>query len=221
MKVRFSIAATATAALACLSAPAMAASHTVAYACDGGQQVNVRYKFNSAGIPTSAQATLGGRKQVMAYDLNRSDDVGTFFKNKAGYRLSGDQMDASNYRKASIMITSPKDEILFKSCAPKSGAAASQHGHASAASSVSYSCQNGQRFQVAYRFNSAGIPVSATANLNGKRRTLSYDQNNSTDVETFFTGQGYRLGTDAMTNENFRTLGVMVTAPNGNLLHKG
>lgn len=212
--------AAAAAALACLSASAMAA--TVDYSCDGGRQVSVNYKFNSAGVPTSAQATIQGRRQVMAYDQGRSDSVETSFKNRAGYRLSGSQMDSRNYRQSSIMITAPNDEILFKNCSPNAGGRAAAPAPAAAqdTGSVAYACQGGKHLSVAYQFNSAGIPVNATAKLQGKHRTLNYDQNNSSDVETIFSSQGYRLGTDGMTSSNYRSLDVMVTAPNGNLLFK-
>lgn len=210
------------ASLACLSLSAMASSHSVTYACEGGKQVQVRYQFNKAGIPTRAEAHIRGAKRVMAYDMNRSDDVDTFFANKSGYRLSSDYMDVKNFRKSSIMITAPNDEILFKSCTAQSGATASSGRNAGAAKNaqqVAYSCNNG-RLSVAYQFNSAGIPVSATAQLQGKRRTLSYDMNNSTDVETFFTAQGYRLASDAMTRDNFQSLPIMVMAPGNKILHK-
>ncbi|MDO4723128.1 MAG: hypothetical protein Q4A97_00015 [Comamonadaceae bacterium] len=210
------------ASLACLSLSAMASGHSVTYSCEGGKQVQVRYQFNKAGIPTRAEAHIQGAKRVMAYDMNRSDNVDTFFTNKSGYRLSSDYMDSKSYRKNSIMIISPNDEILFKSCTPQSGASRASGrnaGHSSGSQQVAYTCNNG-RLSVAYQFNSAGIPVSATAQLQGKRRTLNYDMNDSSDVETFFSAQGYRLATDGMTRENFQSLPIMVTAPGNKILHK-
>ncbi|WP_238945550.1 DUF7606 domain-containing protein [Vandammella animalimorsus] len=209
------------ASLACLSLSAIASGHSVTYACEGGKQVQVRYQFNKAGIPTRAEAHIRGAKRVMAYDMNRSDDVDTFFANKSGYRLSSDYMDAKNFRKSSIMITAPNDEILFKSCTAQSGASSSGRnaGGSQNTLQVAYTCNNG-RLSVAYQFNSAGIPVSATAQLQGKRRTLNYDLNNSSNVETFFTAQGYRLATDGMTRDNFQSLPIMVTAPGNKILHK-
>lgn len=212
--------------LAGLSASAFAKSDSVTYACQNGQEVTVRYQFNDAGLPSSAEATLKGKKRTLRYDMDRSDDVDTFFKDKNGYRLSSDYLDVNNYRQSSIVITAPDSNILYKGCTAKPAASKkknqSQKGKKSGKSGnrVAYMCQNNRRLNVTYRFNEQGIPVSATANLRGKDRTLGYDLNNSTDVDTFFVGQGYRIGTEYMDSRNYRSLPVNVTAPNDEILYK-
>ena len=108
-------AAAATLALA-FSANASAASGTVTYQCQNNEKVSVNYVFNKQGIPTQATATLQGKKRLMKYDLNRSDNADTSFRDGAGYTLSTSNMDSSNFRENSIMIFSPNNEILYKSC---------------------------------------------------------------------------------------------------------
>lgn len=207
-------------ALACASLSAIAADHSVSYSCDQGRHVTVRYKFNKMGIPVSAETSILGSKQVLQYDLQNSDDVDTIFKNKTGYRLASNELNSKNYRNSQIIITAPNDEILFKNCQVSSKASAQKStAAASASNTVAYACQQG-RLSIDYKFNKVGIPVSATAQLQGKRRTLQYDLNDSDDVDTFFKGQGYRISTEAMTRDNFRSLAVMVTGPNDKILYK-
>lgn len=206
-------------AFACASLSAVAAGHSVSYSCDQGRHVTVNYKFNKMGVPVSAEASILGSKQVLQYDLQNSDNVDTVFKNKTGYRLSSNEMNSKNYRSSQIIITSPNDEILFKNCQVSSKASAQKPTAAASSSSVAYSCQQG-RLNIDYKFNKVGIPVSATAQLQGKRRTLQYDLNNSDSVDTVFKGQGYRISTEAMTRDNFRSLAVMVTGPDDNILYK-
>ena len=59
---------------------------------------------------------VNGRKRVMQYDLNRSDNVDTFFKDGAGYSLTSSNMDANNFRQNDIMITAPNGELVYKDC---------------------------------------------------------------------------------------------------------
>lgn len=92
---------------------------SVNYSCQGGKRVTVNYSFNAAGVPVAAAARLNGKTRVMKYDLNNSDSVGSFFQDANGYRLGGDAIDSSNVRNAGMMITSPRDEILFKSCSAR------------------------------------------------------------------------------------------------------
>ena len=206
-----------------LSAPALAAGGTVSYVCQNNRTVNVQYQFNAQGIPTTAQAVLNGSKRVLRYDLDRSDNVDTFFKDRAGYNLGSNYMDSSNYRNSNIMITAPNNQILFKDCSPR-GKHAHQEperagGHADG--SVAYVCQNNRRLNVRYRFNEVGLPTHATANIRGRAYTLRYDQNESDNVDTIFAGQGYRLSAGYLDSKNFRTEGgLMVTAPNNQLLYK-
>lgn len=92
---------------------------TVHYSCQSGKNVSVSYGFNAAGVPVTATAKLEGKTRVLRYDMNRSDNVGTFFKDARGYDIGADELNSRNFRKASLMITSPKNQILFKSCMPR------------------------------------------------------------------------------------------------------
>lgn len=212
--------------LAGFAAPALAADEgSVTYACDSGKKVTVHYKFNDAGLPTSASAKLNGKSRTMKYDQNRSDDVDTFFRDKSGYGLSSGYLDVHNYRQNSIMILSPNDNILYKNCAVTSSSSKKKQekkssGKSNAGQRVAYTCQGDRRLNISYRFNAQGLPTSATAHLKGRDRTLNYDMNNSTDVETYFTNQGYRISTEYMDSANFRGLPVMVSAPNNEILYK-
>ena len=100
------------------ASPALAAGGTVSYACQNSKSVNVRYQFNSAGIPTTAQAVLHGANRVMRYDMNNSDNVDTFMKDRRGYRLSSGYLDVNNYQTNDITINAPSGEMLFKNCSP-------------------------------------------------------------------------------------------------------
>ena len=108
-------AAAATLALA-VSATASAAGGSVTYQCQNDKKVSVNYTFNRQGVPTQATATLNGEKRLMKYDLNRSDNVDTFFKDGAGYSLTSSNMDANNFRQNDIMITAPNGELVYKDC---------------------------------------------------------------------------------------------------------
>ncbi|UOP04099.1 DUF7606 domain-containing protein [Conchiformibius kuhniae] len=90
---------------------------TVSYTCQGGKHLNVNYGFNAAGVPVTATARIDGQNRVMRYDLNRSDRVETSFKDARGYTLSGNEINSRNYRKAGVMVTSPRNQVVFKSCA--------------------------------------------------------------------------------------------------------
>lgn len=206
------------------AANAFAKSDNVTYGCQNGRNVTVNYHFNDAGVPTKAIVTLKGEKRTLNYDMARSDDVGTFFKDARGYNLGADYMDANNYRQAAVLITAPDGNILYKACSPQAPKAQKKSPKnkkkGNDSKQVSYQCQNDRRLNVRYRFNEQGIPVSATATLNGKARRLSYDLGKSTDVETFFTGQGYRISSDYMDADNYRGLALIVTGPNDDILYK-
>ena len=109
---------------------------TVSYHCQQGKRINVTYGFNKQGLPNYAVARINGRRRAicepnyavaringrsrtMDINLDRSDNVDTYFIDEGGYTLSTSEMSTKTYRKQPIMITSPKDEILFKSCTPR------------------------------------------------------------------------------------------------------
>ena len=218
-------AAAATLALA-FSATASAAGGTVSYQCQDNKKVSVNYVFNKQGVPTQATATLKGKKRLMKYDLNRSDNVDTYFKDKSGFNISTSNMDASNFREAPIMIFSPDSEILYNDCNPvaqqSSESQQSQNaGKITKTGSVSYMCLNERRLKVNYAFNGAGVPVKAEAILNGRKRTLQYDLNRSGDQDVYFQDRaGYNLSTSYMDANNFRQNAVMVMSPNSEFLYK-
>lgn len=92
---------------------------TVSYKCQNNRHVTVKYGFNAAGVPVTATAKLEGKTRVLRYDMNRSDNFSTYFKDKRGYRWGGNEMNSRNYRKASFNITSPTNYMLFKSCSAR------------------------------------------------------------------------------------------------------
>lgn len=218
-------AAAATLALA-FSATASAAGGTVSYQCQNDKKISVNYVFNKQGVPTQATATLKGKKRLMKYDLNRSDNVDTYFKDKSGFNISTSNMDASNFREAPIMIFSPDSEILYNDCnpvAPKTSESQQRQnaGKITKTGSVSYMCLNERRLKVNYAFNGAGVPVKAEAILNGRKRTLQYDLNRSGDQDVYFQDRaGYNLSTSYMDANNFRQNAVMVMNPNSEFLYK-
>ena len=112
------LAAITSSAYAQISNPTVSTAK-VAYACQSGKKVTVTYGFNKQNLPTYAAATINGKKRTMPINLDRSDNVGTYFGSEKNYRLGTDYMDKKNYRKLSILVTSPKDELVFKNCTPR------------------------------------------------------------------------------------------------------
>ena len=78
---------------------------------------------------------------------------------------------------------------------------------------VSYTCQQGKRVSVKYGFNANGIPVTASAKVNGKVRTMRYDLDHSDNVDTIFQGNGYRLNADACEANSVRKTAMSITSP--------
>lgn len=91
-------------------------SGIVKYECQSGKKVLVKYGFNKEGLPTYASSYINGTSRYMPINLDRSDDVDTFFGTENTYSLSSEQMTKNNYRQQSIMIMSPSQQILFKDC---------------------------------------------------------------------------------------------------------
>lgn len=85
---------------------------------------------------------------------------------------------------------------------------------------VNYTCQQG-RVAVKYNFNSAGIPVTAAAKLNGATRVMQYDLNKSDNVDTIFGGRGYGISMEMLTSKNARKANIAtITSPNDEILFK-
>lgn len=89
--------------------------------------------------------------------------------------------------------------------------------------SVHYACQNARNVTVSYGFNAAGIPVTATAKLEGANRVLHYDMNRSDDTGMLMTDKrGYKLGSGYMDSKNFRKAsGINIFSPKNVMLFKG
>ena len=87
--------------------------------------------------------------------------------------------------------------------------------------SVAYSCQSGKKVTVTYGFNKQNLPTYASATINGKKRKMLINLNRSDDTETYFgNDDGYRLGSNYMDKKNYRTLSILITAPNNHLVFK-
>ena len=116
-KLAFSL-IVAAAGMMAVSANAMSPK-TVQYACQGGKNINVKYIFNDADLPTKAVASLSGKTVGMPINLNASDMTSSVF-GFGGYTMTADYIDAKSYNQAGIAtITDPNNKILFKNCNPK------------------------------------------------------------------------------------------------------
>lgn len=105
-------------AMAGISNPTVA-KKSVSYRCQNGNHVAVTYGFNKQGLTTYASTVVHGRRVTMPIDLNRSDNVETYYGKEGGYVLGTGYMDSKSYRKQSIMITNPNNEIIYKDCSPR------------------------------------------------------------------------------------------------------
>lgn len=92
---------------------------TVSYVCQQGKKVKVTYGFNKQGLTTYASTVIKGKRVTLPIDLNKSDNVDTFYGKEGGYVLGTGVMDKTSYRKQSIMITAPDNQIVFKDCSPR------------------------------------------------------------------------------------------------------
>ena len=93
---------------------------TVAYKCQQGKKLTVKYGFNAAGIPVTATTKIAGKNRVMQYDQRTSDNVSTNFNNAQGFKLGAEAFELNNVRKASIStITNGQNVIAFKGCSPR------------------------------------------------------------------------------------------------------
>lgn len=92
---------------------------TVSYVCQQGKKVKVTYGFNKQGLTTYASAVINGKRVQMPVNLDKSDNVETFYGKEGGYVLGTGVMDGKSYRKQPIMITAPDNQIVFKDCSPR------------------------------------------------------------------------------------------------------
>ena len=86
---------------------------------------------------------------------------------------------------------------------------------------VNYQCQDG-RVAVRYGFNAAGVPVNASAKVNGATRVMKYDMGASDNVDAFFKdARGYRLTAEAFELKNVRRASIAnIASPSGDLVFK-
>lgn len=91
-------------------------TRTVAYACQGGKKVKVKYGFNKQNLPTYAEAKLNGKTRFMPINLNFSDNITTRFGDDNNFSLSADAMTYKKYRAGTLNILSPSSEMLYKLC---------------------------------------------------------------------------------------------------------
>lgn len=98
-----------------------AVTKQVTYQCAGKKPVKVTYGFNKQGIPTFAEAFLEGKKRFMPMNLAHSDFVGTRFGHDKdhNYMLNTRGITSKDYKKSTIMVTTPDNKIIFKNCKSK------------------------------------------------------------------------------------------------------
>ncbi|MFS6938826.1 adhesin [Neisseria animaloris] len=113
------VAATLVAGVAHADAGPAVRKSSVNYTCQQGKRVKVTYGFNKQNLPVYASAYVHGKTRYMPINLNSSDNVDTIFGDEDNFKLSTDYMTRANHRSKSIMITSPGQEIVFKSCNPR------------------------------------------------------------------------------------------------------
>ncbi len=210
----------------CLSTPiAHAMQASVQYDCQSGKSVKVTYQFNKQGLPTSAQAVINGRTQYMPINLSRSDSVSSVFGKDNQYVLSSGYLDSKNYKKSSILLTSPSNKILFKNCSARKSSTLTKRNKAksfnTSVGKVRYACQSGKSVQVHYSFNDVGLPTSAKAYINGRIRYMPINLSRSDSVSTVFGNEGqYVLSSGYLTKKNYKKSSMLLTSPNNEILFK-
>ncbi|PID48581.1 MAG: hypothetical protein CR991_11090 [Proteobacteria bacterium] len=197
---------------------------SVNYICQSNRSIEVSYYFNEQGLPTKATAVINGSKRVMPINLSRSNNVDTVFGEEGQYVLAANYIDISNFKSSSILLTSPRNEILFKNCfAAKNKPAAPQKGKTSNMTSgrVHYACQSGKFINVTYLFNVQGLPTKAIAVINGSKRIMPINLSRSNNVDTVFGEEGqYVLGANYIDRNNYRRSSILVTSPKNEILFK-
>ncbi len=189
---------------------------SVDYSCQSNRSVKVSYYFNKQGLPTKAVAVINGSKRVMPINLSRSNHVDTIFGKEGQYVLSANYIDSKNYQKSSILVTSPKNEILFKNCFVTKNKETSV-----TSGKVHYACQSGKSIDVIYSFNRQGLPTRAKAIIQGKQRTMPINLSRSNHVDTIFGKEGqYVLSANYIDSKNYRRSSILVTSPKNEILFK-
>ncbi len=210
----------------CLSTPvAHAMQANVQYDCQNGKSVKVTYQFNKQGIPTSAKAYVNGGVRHMPINLSRSDSVSTVFGKDNQYVLSSGYLDSKNYKKSSMLLTSPSNKILFKNCSARKSSTLAKRSQPKSFNTsigkVRYACQSGKSVQVHYSFNDVGLPTSAKAYIDGRVRYMPINLSRSDSVSTVFGKEGqYVLSSGYLTKKNYKKSSMLLTAPDNKILFK-
>lgn len=72
------------------------AKKTVSYVCQQGKKVKVTYGFNKQGLTTYASAVINGKRVQMPINLDKSDNMDTFYGKEGGlcaeHRRNGQQI---------------------------------------------------------------------------------------------------------------------------------
>lgn len=100
-------------------ASATVKTRTVQYVCQGGKKVSVKYGFNKQNLPTYAEAKLNGKTRFMPINLHYSNDASTEFGDENNFSLAAEAFNYGSVKKASVSISAPDSEILYKVCNPK------------------------------------------------------------------------------------------------------
>lgn len=199
---------------------------SVEYMCQQGKEVTVTYGFNKQNLPTYASFSDNKSVVRLPINLNRSDNAEVSFGSETYYTLGTSYMDKSNYHTLPIMITNPKQEIIYKSCMPKTAKTSSSANVISnpttSIASVRYKCQQGKQLVVTYGFNRQNLPTYASFYHGNSHKNLPINLNRSDNVDIIFGSESqYTLSTNYMDKTNYRTLPIMITNPNQEIIYKG
>ncbi len=203
-----------------------ASEGTVEYACQSNKSLKVTYRFNAQGLPTQAKTFVNGKQRVLPINLGRSNNVDTIFGKEGTYVLATGYLDNKNYKKSSVLLTSPKNQILFKNCFAaqsntlKKGKKKSAQKPAKIGK-VHYACQSGKSINVTYHFNTQGLPTLAKAYIRGHHREMPINLARSNHVDTIFGRQGgYVLSSGYLDSKNYKKSSMLLTSPTNEILFK-
>lgn len=87
---------------------------------------------------------------------------------------------------------------------------------------VHYTCQGNRNIEVTYGFNNVNHPTYASAKINGKKRfmPINYEQTDNM-VTVFGDDNNFNMMTDSMIISNYSKVpAVLVNSPSGEILYK-
>ena len=87
---------------------------------------------------------------------------------------------------------------------------------------VHYTCQGNSNIEVTYGFNNVNHPTYASAKINGKKRfmPINYEQTDNM-VTVFGDDNNFNMMTDSMIISNYSKVpAVLVNSPSGEILYK-